>query len=232
MSQNGELRRSDSDGSIDSNISDDGLSSSMSKPDIPHGVLEQEILGCVQSGDVSRFQSLCKRAKGSAVLQAIIRYSHANKPLVGSDEQKSSAKTNVAPVFGYDAEIAQVATELLGATISPLNYIQIACLIGEVDIAMALLNFVHSRTIPSQKLLLMELISKVWGENNTLLHLAAFQGMNDLVSKLLEYGANPDKVNDKGYKPVDCAEDLDTLQVFRSINQGKSSLKSQFSSRM
>lgn len=61
----------------------------------------------------------------------------------------------------------------------------------------------------------MEFLNRVWGDGNSALHLASFQGMSDVVDRLLKCGANPHKKNDRGYRPVDCADDDQTRKLFR-----------------
>ncbi|KAI8587088.1 hypothetical protein BDZ88DRAFT_382514, partial [Geranomyces variabilis] len=89
-----------------------------------------------------------------------------------------------------------------------LNAIQIACVLNEEDIALDLLDFVARVTeeIESRKVL-YEFMGRVWGNGNTVLHLASFQGMSALVKRLLELGAAGKKRNDRNYRPVDCADD-------------------------
>ncbi|KAI9093778.1 hypothetical protein DFS34DRAFT_563409, partial [Phlyctochytrium arcticum] len=53
-----------------------------------------------------------------------------------------------------------------------------------------------------------------WGNGNTVLHLASFQGMSDLVKRLLELGAASRKKNERNYMPVDCADDDVTREIF------------------
>lgn len=138
------------------------------------------------------------------------------------DNQAGKNGRSVPPFYCHEPEIQEEAEGLLGASVSPLNFLQIACILGEVDIAMMILQFVYKHTHRGQKLLLFEFIGKKWGDGNTSLHLAAFQGMHDLVEKLLDYGAHVDKRNALGYKPVDCAADDETLQVIKNyVDSGR-----------
>ncbi|KAI8615986.1 hypothetical protein BC830DRAFT_1063856, partial [Chytriomyces sp. MP71] len=57
-------------------------------------------------------------------------------------------------------------------------------------------------------------MGRVWGDGNTILHLASFLGMSELVKRLLELGANPNKRNGRMYKPVDCADTDETRRMF------------------
>ncbi|KAI8835877.1 hypothetical protein BC829DRAFT_365300, partial [Chytridium lagenaria] len=102
-----------------------------------------------------------------------------------------------------------------------LNAIQIACLLGDDEIASDILDFVHSVTeeIEARKVL-YEFMGRVWGNGNTVLHLASFLGMSDLVKRLIELGANPNKKNERNYKPVDCADDDRTRNMFNTVTEG------------
>lgn len=76
-------------------------------------------------------------------------------------------------------------------------------MLGEEDIAIDILDFVYQHThAKHKKLLLMEFLGKIWGDGNTVLHLASFQGMSDLVRRLLDCGANVMKKNGRGYKVI------------------------------
>lgn len=77
----------------------------------------------------------------------------------------------------------------------------------------------ESEKMEARKILL-EFIGKRWGNGNTLLHLASFNGMSSLVKRLLNLGAIPNKPNELGYRPVDCADDDDTRKLFLGITEG------------
>ncbi|ORY51480.1 ankyrin [Rhizoclosmatium globosum] len=62
-------------------------------------------------------------------------------------------------------------------------------------------------------------MGRVWGDGNTVLHLASFLGMSDLVKRLLELGANPNKKNGRLYKPVDCCDTDETRNVFSTVTE-------------
>ena len=88
--------------------------------------------------------------------------------------------------------------------------------------AIDILEFVTKITdeIEARKVL-YEFMGRVWGEGNTILHLASFMGMCELVTKLIELGAATSKGNNRKYKPVDCAGDDETRQAFETVVEGK-----------
>ena len=93
-------------------------------------------------------------------------------------------------------------------------------MLGEEDIALIILDFVHMITEDMEaKKILLEFMGRIWGQGNTTLHLASFLGMSDLVKKLLELGAS-NKANEKHYKPVDCAGDDQTRDMFEQVEEG------------
>ncbi|KAL2911567.1 hypothetical protein HK105_208966 [Polyrhizophydium stewartii] len=101
-----------------------------------------------------------------------------------------------------------------------LNAIQIACILGDEEIAIDILDFVVRVTeeIDARKVL-YEFMGRVWGNGNTVLHLASFLGMSDLVKRLLELGAAAGKINDRKYRPVDCADDDLTRSMFETVTE-------------
>jgi hypothetical protein len=102
-----------------------------------------------------------------------------------------------------------------------LNALQIACILGEEDIALDILDFVTRITEEIEaKKVLYEFMGRVWGDGNTPLHLASFMGMSDLVTKMIELGAATSKVNNRKYKPVDCAGDDLTRMAFETVTEG------------
>lgn len=97
-----------------------------------------------------------------------------------------------------------------------------ACILGEEEMAIMILEFVNKITEEIEaKKVLYEFLGRAWGSGNTILHLAAFMGMSDLVKRLLELGANPAKLNERKYKPVDCADDTVTRNMFTVISECK-----------
>lgn len=112
-----------------------------------------------------------------------------------------TTQAQATPYFKFDSDIQNAAHELLGTSVTPLNYVHIACMLGEEEIASDIVQFVYHHTSGKhKKLLLMEFLGKAWGDGNTALHLASFQGMADFVQLLLDCGANPHKRNGRGYR--------------------------------
>ncbi|KAL3895769.1 MAG: hypothetical protein SGCHY_004497 [Lobulomycetales sp.] len=91
-------------------------------------------------------------------------------------------------------------------------------MLGDEDVALEILEFVSNFTqeIDAKKIL-YEFMGRVWGNGNTVLHLASFMGMCDLVKRLLELGAAQNKVNERKYKPVDCADDDEMRKMFSTV---------------
>jgi hypothetical protein len=123
--------------------------------------------------------------------------------------------------YRHDQQILTEAEVFLGPSLEGLNAIQIATLLGEEDIAIDILEFVIQITeeIHARKVL-YEFMGRAWGEGNTLLHLASFMGMTELVTRLIELGAATAKQNNNKYKPVDCACDDETRDVFETVQEG------------
>ncbi|KAJ3255640.1 hypothetical protein HK103_006165 [Boothiomyces macroporosus] len=120
--------------------------------------------------------------------------------------------------YTHDPEVIRDADELLGESLENLNAIQIACILGEEDLAMDILQFVNDFTEEiNAKKILFEFMGRIWGDGNTTLHLASFMGMSDLVQMMIELGAAVGKSNNRKYKPVDCAGDDITRSVFETV---------------
>ncbi|KAJ3231411.1 hypothetical protein HDU78_007729 [Chytriomyces hyalinus] len=136
---------------------------------------------------------------------------------------------NTDGFYSHDAEVLPDAMELLGPSLEHLNAIQIACILGDEDSALDILDFVSSSTeeIGARKVL-CEFMGRVWGDGNTVLHLASFLGMSELVKRLLELGANPNKKNGRLYKPVDCADTDETRVVFSTVDEAPKSASPTF----
>ena len=101
-----------------------------------------------------------------------------------------------------------------------LNAIQIACILGDEEIAMVILDFVvHVTDEIDARKVLYEFMGRIWGNGNTVLHLASFLGMSELVKRLLELGAAPGKFNERKYRPVDCADDDCTRKMFETVTE-------------
>ncbi|KAF9192255.1 hypothetical protein BGZ51_006038 [Haplosporangium sp. Z 767] len=133
--------------------------------------------------------------------------------------------SNTDNQYKHDQDVLLDAKELLGPTVDHLNLIQIACFLFNEEMALDLLNFVAkaSEELESKKIL-YEFMGKMWGDGNTTLHLASFLGMADLTKRLLDLGANVYKMNDRKYKPVDCADENTTKVLFLNLTEGQESL--------
>jgi len=181
----------------------------------------------IQSGDRSSVRARLAKPS-SAILQRLLTFSYPNRithptvagsstssPQVVKSKMASPAgmkkspsalsvtrtATPTQPHFDFDQEVLAEAHELLGTSVQPLNYVQIACMLGEEEVASDIVRYVYQCTANKhKKLLLMEFLGKTFGDGNTILHLASFQGMSELVKLLLDCGANPNKRNGRGYK--------------------------------
>jgi len=129
--------------------------------------------------------------------------------------------SNTDNKYRHDPDVLLDAQELLGPTVDHINLIQIACFLFNEEMALDMLNFVAkaSDELESKKIL-YEFMGKLWGDGNTTLHLASFLGMADLTKRLLDLGANVYKMNDRKYKPVDCADENTTRSLFLNLTEG------------
>ena len=72
---------------------------------------------------------------------------------------------------------------------------------GDEDMACLIFDFMVQMTLEmDSKILLLEFIHRTFGQNNTILHLAAYLGQKNLVKKLIEFGASVYVRNDNNYK--------------------------------
>ncbi|KAF9363189.1 hypothetical protein BGX34_004693 [Mortierella sp. NVP85] len=128
--------------------------------------------------------------------------------------------SNTDNKYRHDPDVLLDAQELLGSTVDHINLIQIACFLFNEEMALDMLNFVAkaSDELESKKIL-YEFMGKLWGDGNTTLHLASFLGMADLTKRLLDLGANVYKMNDRKYKPVDCADENTTRSLFLNLTE-------------
>ncbi|KAI9324136.1 hypothetical protein DFJ73DRAFT_259307, partial [Zopfochytrium polystomum] len=132
-----------------------------------------------------------------------------------------ASRPNADRSYHHDSEVAADAEELLGISTDHLNAIHVACFLGDEEIALDILDFVARVTEDIQaRKILYEFMSRVWGDGNTVLHLASFLGMSQLVKRLLELGANRHRKNGRKYKPVDCADDDETRVMFGTVGEG------------
>ncbi|KAJ3416454.1 hypothetical protein HDV05_001612 [Chytridiales sp. JEL 0842] len=167
--------------------------------------LERTIFTAVNDGDRDTLTDLFENHPSSTfILQLLLTITYPN----------------VDGFYHHDSEVIQDAHELLGKSLEHLNAMQIACILGDEDIAEDILEFVAQVTesIEARKVL-YEFMGRVWGNGNTVLHLASFMGMSHVVRRLLELGANPNKKNERKYKPVDCADDDETRMMFSTVTE-------------
>ncbi|KAI8801611.1 hypothetical protein BJ742DRAFT_859107 [Cladochytrium replicatum] len=167
--------------------------------------LERKVFAAINDGDRKGLQEMfAKEEDSTEILQILLTTSYQNHE----------------EFYSHDPDVLTDAHELLGDSVENLNAVQIACMLGDEEMALDILSFVHKVTdeMVARKVL-YEFMGRVWGKGNTVLHLAAFSGMSELVKKLLEDGANPNRKNERGYKPVDCADDDITRKMFTTISE-------------
>ncbi|KAH6574586.1 hypothetical protein BASA61_000595 [Batrachochytrium salamandrivorans] len=167
--------------------------------------LERAIFTAINEGDLDRIKNVFELYPSESVLLQMLL---------------TTAYPNRDGFYKHDAEVTQDAQELLGPSMEHLNAIQIACILGDEEIAVTILDFVVRITdeIGARKVL-YEFMCRIWGNGNTILHLASFLGMSDLVKRLLELGAAPGKINERKYRPVDCADDDCTRGMFETVTE-------------
>ncbi|KAI9339293.1 hypothetical protein BDR26DRAFT_386350 [Obelidium mucronatum] len=170
--------------------------------------LEKRLFGAVNEGDVAALRRLfsvdCEADANDKVLQLLL----------------TTTYPNTDGFYTHDQDVIPDALELLGQSLEHLNAIQIACILGDEESALEILDFVAKETeeIGARKVL-YEFMGRVWGDGNTVLHMASFLGMPELVKRLLELGANPNKKNGRQYRPVDCADTDETRIVFNTVSE-------------
>ncbi|KAF9928154.1 hypothetical protein FBU30_002610 [Linnemannia zychae] len=166
--------------------------------------LWKQILTAIEQEDRQELDRILHAFDFAIVIQTLVTWNTPN-----SDNQ-----------YKHDPDVLLDAKELLGPKVDHLNLIQIACFLFNEEMALDMLNFVAkaSEELESKKIL-YEFMGKVWGDGNTLLHLASFLGMADLTKRLLDLGANIYKMNHRKYKPVDCADENTTMSLFLNLTE-------------
>ncbi|KAJ3111372.1 Thioesterase super member 4 [Phlyctochytrium bullatum] len=179
-------------GTEQADYAEDTLSVSSEDLDNP-AELERKIFTAINEGNRDALQNIFSKFPSSTEILSLLL---------------TTTYPNTEGTYHHDPEVLSDACELLGDSLEHLNGIQIACILGDEEIASDILEFVYRVTeeIEARKVL-YEFMGRVWGNGNTVLHLASFLGMSDLVKRLIELGANPNKKNERNYKPVDCADD-------------------------
>ncbi|CAO3569972.1 unnamed protein product [Mortierella alpina] len=196
---------SSSVGSDDSFVSAFSQLDSPKEPGSPRTVpLWKQMLDAIEQEDRQELERILHAFDFAIVIQTLVTWNLPN-----TDGQ-----------YKHDPDVMLDARELLGPSVDHLNLIQIACFLFNEDIALDLLNFVAtaSEELESKKIL-YEFMGKMWGDGNTTLHLASFLGMADLTKRLLDLGANVYKMNDRKYKPVDCADENTTMSLFLNLTE-------------
>ena len=168
----------------------------------------------LRDGDHAAFEAALQLADVHALTEARV-------PCVGVS-RRSGTRVPFLPWEEGEAEagdaVRGAAANLLGVTddaasVGPLTLLQAAALLGEEDMAMALLrrhvrDGGETRDAP---------LTQVWGAaGNTVLHTAAFCGENRLVRALLDAGASPLRRNARGHRAVDCADNPITCALFNT----------------
>lgn len=107
----------------------------------------------------------------------------------------------------YDEELAELASDLLGKDVGPLTPLQYACFVESEDSALVLADACTEGQLNHK-----------WGaNNNTLLHLVAFNGLESVLRKLLKRGLPPNIKNKLGFRPMDCVANDATRDVFANF---------------
>ncbi|KAF9939907.1 hypothetical protein BGZ67_008759 [Mortierella alpina] len=200
---------SSSVGSDDSFVSALSQLDSPKEPGSPRTVpLWKQMLDAIEQEDRQELERVLHAFDFAIVIQTLVTWNLSN-----TDGQ-----------YKHDPDVLLDARELLGPSVDHLNLIQIACFLFNEDLALDLLNFVAkaSEELESKKIL-YEFMGKMWGDGNTTLHLASFLGMADLTKRLLDLGANVYKMNDRKYKPVDCADENTTMSLFLNLTEARES---------
>ncbi|KAF9104852.1 hypothetical protein BGX27_009924 [Mortierella sp. AM989] len=192
-------------GSEDSFVSALSYIDSPKEPGSPRTVpIWKQMLGAIEQEDRAELDRILHAFDFAIVIQTLVTWNLSN-----TDNK-----------YRHDPDILLDAKELLGPTVDHLNLIQIACFLLNEEMALDMLNFVAkaSEELESKKIL-YEFMGKMWGDGNTTLHLASFLGMADLTKRLLDLGANVYKMNDRKYKPVDCADENTTMSLFLNLTE-------------
>ncbi|ORZ39831.1 ankyrin repeat-containing domain protein [Catenaria anguillulae PL171] len=194
-------QRSLSSASDTSVLSTDSLGDSSHSPEEDEvATLSVALLDAINAGDRPRLTDLLANGSPAAIEQVLATFTYPN-----TDKH-----------YFHEPEILVDANALLGPSTTRLNLIQIACFLGEEELALDIVNHLarEAESVGS-KYALKALLASMWGNGNTTLHLASFLGMAELVAKILEvHPALAKKANDRKVKPVDCTDDDVTRMHF------------------
>ncbi|RUS32766.1 hypothetical protein BC938DRAFT_474365 [Jimgerdemannia flammicorona] len=169
------------------------------------------ILRALADDDPVTLRSHLDAADPIAAIHVLLACSHQNGP----------TSPGGSGHYSFDPELIPESTKLLGAAIGPLNAVQLACMAGAEDCALQLLEFLAtaSRDVMRSDRPVHVMMDQEWGEGNTALHLASFNALPQVVTRLLRLGANPNRRNGKGLRPVDCADESCSA-AFWEIGEG------------
>ncbi|KAI9593330.1 hypothetical protein BDF19DRAFT_448331 [Syncephalis fuscata] len=104
----------------------------------------------------------------------------------------------------YHKDHALDAYKFLGAYIGAVTGLQLALLSQHEIVAKDILTVTFNQDI-----------DLTFGDGNTALHLAVFLGLHDIVTLLVERGANTLIKNGKGFTPVDVSDRPDVVALLR-----------------
>ncbi|ORX44527.1 ankyrin [Piromyces finnis] len=194
--------------SVSINASNDSLNKNHNE--MSSATLGEMVFYYVNNGDMdgllSLFDDCNKKSQTTLLLQTLLSLSYPN----------------TERLYDFEQQYQNEAAELLGPSVNHLNAIQIACILEDEDMSLAILEFVSKATLEmNAKKVLYEFMGSTWGNGNTLLHLASFLCMADLVRRLLELGANVNRKNERKYKPVDCTNDYNVMDIFLTTTEIK-----------
>jgi len=180
------------------------------KDEVSSASLGEKVFSYVNDGDmdglIAFFEDCNKKSQTTLLLQTLLTLSYPN----------------TERLYDFEPQYQNEAEELLGPSVSHLNAIQIACIMEDEEMSLAILEFVSKATLEmNAKKVLYEFMGSTWGNGNTLLHLASFLCMADLVRRLLELGANVNRKNERKYKPVDCTNDYNVMDIFLTVTEIK-----------
>lgn len=170
-------------------------------------ILWQSILRALTDDDLSALRSTLELADQVMALHVLLACSHAN----------------IAPLqtYTFDHELLPEFAKLLGQQPAPLSALQLTCVLGAEDSALFLLEFTRAAAaaVMGSDKPVQVMMEQECGEGNTALHLASFNALPAVVKALLRLGANPNKRNGKGLRPVDCADES-CIEAFWEIDEG------------
>lgn len=186
-----------------------------------------EFLHAIETSDPALFHSVCTKTDSATLLHIALTHIYGQ---------------GLKSTFQFDQDAEQEGRHFFGSNIGPLSLLQVAVFFGEEEMALDLIDQIQSylkdtegienQDAPPSRIVWHDLLNKLWGDGNTILHLASFWGMGDLVKRLLILGASPNKLNGvvsgRRYKPVDCAG-MRSFSVLLDVHFVKSqTLKSNF----